>query len=129
VPSLDKKGNEMTDNTSLTEPLPDNKIEKWVNRSYTLTVIGMVALSALYAFSPIDAIPDLIPVAGQVDDLATLLAGGGSVGFLTAVRFAFLEILKRPRMRVGCLTLFVLSSVVLVGGGVLVFIGLMSLLS
>ncbi|MBZ0308352.1 MAG: DUF1232 domain-containing protein, partial [Anaerolineae bacterium] len=59
-------------------PLPENKIEQWVNTAYKTTIIGVIALSGLYAFFPVDAIPDFIPLAGQTDDLAALVAGGGS---------------------------------------------------
>jgi len=77
------------------------------------SIIAILVLTALYAFSPIDFIPDVIPVAGQADDVAAILAGGGSVVFLTALRY-----LLRSRVgRWGCLVGIVLAAI----GGFVVF--------
>ncbi len=40
-----------------------------------LHTIATVVIINLYIINPIDLIPDFIPVAGQVDDLAVLIAG------------------------------------------------------
>jgi hypothetical protein len=64
-------------------------------------------LTAIYVFSPVDLVPDLIPVAGQADDIAAILAGGGSVTFLTIMRYAL-----RTRVgRWGCLIFIALSAI------------------
>ncbi len=39
----------------------------------------VIVLGLVYLASPIDLIPDFIPVAGQLDDLAVLVAAGVSV--------------------------------------------------
>ena len=36
---------------------------------------GLLVASAVYAFSPLDFLPDLMPMMGQVDDLAILVMG------------------------------------------------------
>jgi uncharacterized membrane protein YkvA (DUF1232 family) len=55
-------------------------------RAVLLEVIGWVgaAFALLYGVSPIDALPDFIPVVGWVDDVAVL--GGGIFAAVTALR-------------------------------------------
>ncbi len=39
-------------------------------------VLKLIPVAAvLYALAPVDIVPDLVPVAGQMDDLAILLSG------------------------------------------------------
>lgn len=71
------------------------------------SMIIILIVTLLYTLSPLDFVPDIIPVAGQADDLAALLAGGGSLTFLAVLRFFW-------RSRIGrwsCLILFALCSI------------------
>jgi hypothetical protein len=71
------------------------------------SMLAILVLTLLYAFSPLDFIPDVVPFAGQVDDIAAILAGGGSIGFLTILRF----VLRTRIGRWGCLIGIVLTAV------------------
>lgn len=73
----------------------------------TGSILAIIVLTAIYTFFPVDAVPDFIPVAGQVDDIAAIFAGGSTVTFLATLRY-----LMRSRVaRWGCLLLIVLSAV------------------
>ena len=98
---------------------PSSLIEQALDWGFSGSVLAILALTVLYVFSPVDAVPDLIPLAGQADDLAAVLAGGGSVSFLAAMRF----ILRTRVGRWGCLIAIVLSAI----GAFTVFWLLMSL--
>lgn len=52
-------------------------------RLFTKRKLVLLVLTALYAFSPIDLIPDFIPGVGQIDDL-------------TVIAFAFLAMFLPP---------------------------------
>ncbi len=71
------------------------------------SILAILLLTALYLFSPVDAIPDLIPFAGQADDIGAVLAGGGTVTFLTVLRY----VLRSRVGRWGCLIGIVLAAV------------------
>jgi len=56
---------------------------------------AIAALAAAYALSPIDLIPDFIPVIGYLDDLVLV-----PLGLALAVRLIPAEILEEHRARV-----------------------------
>jgi hypothetical protein len=76
----------------------------WGTKGGILTII---ILTLLYAIFPIDLVPDLIPVAGQADDLAAIVAGGGSVTLLAALRVVW----HSRFARWSCLVLIALSAI------------------
>jgi len=84
------------------------------------SILAILLLTALYVLSPVDLIPDVIPVAGQADDIAAVLAGSGSVVFLAVLRYA----LRTRVSRLGCLITIVLASI----GAFVVFWVLLQLL-
>jgi uncharacterized membrane protein YkvA (DUF1232 family) len=105
-------------------PAQRRGIEEWVNLGYRGSVILIVVLSGIYALSPVDAVPDILPVIGQIDDIATLAAGGGSVAFLTAIRPLAVAIAKRPVLRAGCITVIAIVGLMMLAGALLVFYGI-----
>ncbi|MCZ7540650.1 MAG: YkvA family protein [Anaerolineae bacterium] len=85
------------------EPLARQALDWGISGS----ILAILVLTAIYAFFPIDAIPDFIPFAGQADDIGAILAGGGSVTFLTVLRY----VLRTRIGRWGCLITIVLVAV------------------
>lgn len=57
-------------------------------RLFTKRKLVLLVLTALYAFSPIDLIPDFIPGVGQIDDL-------------TVIAFTFLALFMPPLKKDG----------------------------
>ena len=97
-------------------PTEERSIEQWINQTYRGTIMLIVVLSGIYALSPVDALPDIIPVVGQVDDIATLAAGGSALAFLTAIRPLAIVIAKRPLLRAGCITVIAIAGVLMIAG-------------
>ncbi|NDJ76298.1 MAG: DUF1232 domain-containing protein [Chloroflexi bacterium] len=78
-----------------------------IDRGTNLSLIIILVLTALYVISPVDLIPGIIPVAGQADDLAAVVAGGGAASFVAALRF----VLRTRVGRWGCAVVLVLSMI------------------
>jgi hypothetical protein len=71
------------------------------------SVFAILILTVVYVLSPLDLIPDVLPVVGQMDDIAAILAGSGSITFLAVLRY----VLRSRVGRWGCLLGIVLSAV------------------
>lgn len=50
--------------------LPQSKLRKLFLKIYSLTAYALTGLITLYILNPVDLLPDIIPVLGQVDDAA-----------------------------------------------------------
>ncbi|HML20430.1 MAG TPA: YkvA family protein [Aggregatilinea sp.] len=87
------------------------------------SILAIVVITVLYVLSPVDAIPDILPVAGQADDVAAVLAGGASVAVATLARYILRGIVASRAGRIGCLVVIVLSSI----GAFVVFMAFLEL--
>ncbi len=87
----------------------------------TGSIVAIIVLTALYVLSPLDFVPDVVPVAGQADDIAVVLAGSGSSLFLAVLRY----VLRSRIGRRGCLAVIVLSAL----GALALFVALAALFS
>ena len=57
-------------------------VKCWASKEYKgipVKTIGMVILTLVYVFSPVDIVPDFIPVVGLLDDVAMVTLCLGSV--------------------------------------------------
>jgi len=54
--------------------LPNSKLRQSILKIYSIVALISTIFSVGYIISPIDAIPDLIPVAGQGDDLVAVVS-------------------------------------------------------
>lgn len=87
-------------------------------------IITVILMTLLYAVSPIDVVPDFIPVAGQADDVVAVTAGTATAGFLAFLRVALRAMLVSRIGRKGCVVLGVIFGAV----AILAFVGLLTLL-
>lgn len=63
--------------------LPNSRLRKWLFKIVGSLLVGVMVLAMIYIVSPVDALPDVIPLLGQVDDIGALIVGlinlGGGV--------------------------------------------------
>lgn len=91
-----------------------SRLGRILNVVLTLGIILVLALTGLYTVSPLDLLPDVVPVAGQADDIVALLLGGGSVGLLTILRFLVSVLVGDAKARRSCLIILLVVAVPLV---------------
>ena len=53
--------------------LPQSRLRYYVLRGLGIVFFTVTVLLALYIISPLDAVPDVIPVLGQIDDGGALI--------------------------------------------------------
>jgi hypothetical protein len=71
------------------------------------SVLAILMLTVLYMLSPADFLSDVFPIAGQVDDLAVVLAGGSSITFLAVMRY----VLRWRVKPLGCPLVIILTAI------------------
>jgi len=54
--------------------LPRSPLRKLLLKIFGISNYAIAAMLVIYIISPIDLVPDFLPVAGQVDDIAALLS-------------------------------------------------------
>ncbi len=54
--------------------LPNSPLRKTLLKIFGISNYAIAAMLIVYIVSPIDLVPDFIPVAGQIDDIAALLS-------------------------------------------------------
>jgi hypothetical protein len=81
---------------------PVGGVRRAVDSSLVVGTVLTVITTVLYLLSPIDAVPDLVPIAGQLDDAVAVLLGGGTVGFMTLLRLFVGVGIRDRRTRRAC---------------------------
>jgi uncharacterized membrane protein YkvA (DUF1232 family) len=54
--------------------LPNSKLRQSILKIYSIVSYIVTAISVIYIISPLDIVPDVIPVAGQGDDLVAAIS-------------------------------------------------------
>ena len=71
------------------------------------SVLAVLILTVVYTLSPADFMADVLPVAANIDDVAAILGGAGSITFLAVMRY----VLQTRVGPLGCLFAIILTSV------------------
>jgi uncharacterized membrane protein YkvA (DUF1232 family) len=77
--------------------LPNSPLRKWLLKIAGSLLYAVTLICIVYIISPIDALPDVLPLIGQVDDVGALITGvlnlaGGTIMFMQGKKP-----LKRPQ--------------------------------
>lgn len=54
--------------------LPNSKLRQSILKIYSILSYTVTLVSALYVISPLDLVPDFVPVAGQSDDFLAVIS-------------------------------------------------------
>ena len=55
--------------------LPNSPLRKWLLKIAGSLLLAVTVICVIYIASPIDALPDVLPLIGQVDDAGALITG------------------------------------------------------
>lgn len=55
--------------------LPNSRLRKWLLKIVGSLLVAVMVLAIVYIASPVDALPDVIPLLGQMDDIGALIVG------------------------------------------------------
>lgn len=86
-------------------------VRRTVDASLVLGLFLAAITTLIYVFSPVDVLPDILPLLGQVDDLAAALVGGGAMGALMLARVLVGAGLRSAAARRGCLAALLIASI------------------
>lgn len=60
--------------------LPNSPLRKWLLKVVGGLLIAVTLFCVVYIVSPVDALPDVLPLIGQVDDIGALITGVLNLG-------------------------------------------------
>ncbi len=55
--------------------LPNSRLRKWLLKIAGSFLLAVTVTCIVYILSPLDLLPDVLPVIGQVDDIGALITG------------------------------------------------------
>ncbi len=92
--------------TETAAPPTESLVHRAFDWGISGSILAIIVLTILYTFSPLDSVPDVVPPADQVDDLAAILAGGSSIAGLAVLRY----LLHSKISQITCLIAIIFSA-------------------